>query len=45
MSRRGCTRRLFLPEKRKGGESNGIENHTEATDENQIHLQISQQIF
>ena len=36
---------FFLPEKRKGGESNGIENHTEATDENQIHLQISQQIF
>ena len=34
-----------MPEKRKGGESNGIENHTEATDENQIHLQISQQIF
>lgn len=36
---------IYLPEKRKGGESNGIENHTEATDENQIHLQISQQIF
>ena len=46
MSRRGHARRLFsCPKNEKEVKTYGAQIHTEATDENQIHLQISQQIL
>lgn len=45
MGRRGYTRRLFTVRKTERRLNYGAQNHTEATDKNHIHLQISQQIL
>ena len=45
MGRRGYTRRFFYCPKTERRLNYGAQNHTEATDKNHIHLQISQQIL